>query len=99
MKNKDVGRKWMWWFLLALVLLQIYFVRELLAAFALFAFGFAVLAVAVTGLYLVQRVWEAGLAQAEQHSGPVLSLARRGFAFVEEVAKKPFARPGSEPAQ
>ena len=99
MKNKDVNRKWMWWFLVALVALQIYFVRELLAAFALFAFGFAALAVAVTGLYLVQRAWEAGLVRAEQHSGPVLGFARRGFAFVEEIAKKPFARPNSEPVQ
>ena len=41
MKNKDKGRKWMWWFLGVLAALQLYFVRELLAAFALFAVGFA----------------------------------------------------------
>ncbi len=35
MKNKDKSRKWMWWFLGVVAALQVYFVRELLAAFAL----------------------------------------------------------------
>src|SRR6266852_3276599 len=34
MKTKDKSRKWMWWFLGIVVALQLYFVRELLAAFA-----------------------------------------------------------------
>jgi len=37
MKTKDESRKWMWMFLAALVSLQMYFVWELLAVFALFA--------------------------------------------------------------
>ncbi len=37
MKTKDKSRKWMWTFLAALVLLQMYFVWELLAVFALFS--------------------------------------------------------------
>ena len=41
--DKDSARKWMWIFLVALVALQIYFVRELLAALFLFTVGFAVL--------------------------------------------------------
>ncbi len=32
MKTKDKSRKWMWWFLGIVVALQLYFVRELLAA-------------------------------------------------------------------
>jgi len=35
MKTKDKSRKWMWMFLAALVSLQMYFVWELLAVFAL----------------------------------------------------------------
>ena len=42
-KTSDKSRKWMWWFLAVGVALQMYFVRELLAAFALFAAGFAVI--------------------------------------------------------
>ena len=37
MKTSDKSRKWMWWFLGILAAMQLYFVRELLAAFALFA--------------------------------------------------------------
>src|SRR5437879_10740931 len=44
MKTKDESRKWMWMFLAALVSLQMYFVWELLAVFALFAVGFAAIA-------------------------------------------------------
>jgi len=44
MKNQDKSRKWMWMFLAALVSLQVYFVWELLAVFALFAVGFAAIA-------------------------------------------------------
>src|SRR6476661_3774161 len=47
MKIKDSNRKWMWWFLGVVLALQLYFVRELLAAFALFALGFAAIAFVV----------------------------------------------------
>jgi len=97
--KKDTRRKWMWWFLIALGATQVYFVRELLAAYALFAVGFAALAVVALGVYLVQKAWEAGLHRAERHAGPALNLARRSWAFVEEVSRKPFRGPGSETAQ
>ncbi len=99
MKIKDNGRKWMWRFLGVVVALQLYFVRELLAAFALFAMGFAAIAMMIAIVYMLQKGWEAGLARAAQSSAPVFTVARRGLAFAEEVAKRPFRRPGSEPAQ
>jgi len=37
---QDHSRKWMWCFLATLLALQLYFVRELLAALFLFALGF-----------------------------------------------------------
>src|SRR5260221_3840757 len=58
MKTKDNGRKWMWWFLGVLVALQLYFVRELLAAFALFAVAFAAVAFVIMSLYMLQKGWE-----------------------------------------
>src|SRR5260370_36277884 len=57
MKTKDNSRKWMWMFLAALVLLQTYFVWELLAVFALFAAGFAAIAFVIGSLYMLQRGW------------------------------------------
>jgi len=41
MKIKDKSRKWLWWYLGIDVAMQFLFVRALLAAFALFALGFA----------------------------------------------------------
>ena len=99
MKTRDSGRKWMWWILGAVVAFQLYFVRELLAAFALFALGFAFIGVLTIGFLLLQRVWQAGLARVQQRSGPVVGLAQRGLSFVEDMAKRPFTRPGSEPVQ
>ena len=58
MQNKDKSRKWMWWFLGIVVALQLYFVRELLAAFALFALAFAAIAGLIAGLYMLQKGWE-----------------------------------------
>src|ERR1700724_1540060 len=48
MKNKDNSRKLMWWFLGVGGALQLYFVRELLAAFALFPAVFVVFGVVIT---------------------------------------------------
>ena len=50
MKTKDKSRKWMWWFLGIIGAMQLYFVRELLAAFALFALGFAAIASVIAWL-------------------------------------------------
>jgi len=97
--KKDSSRKWMWWFLVVLGATQVYFVRELLAAYALFALGFAALAVVALGVYLVQKAWEAGLRHAERQAGPAMNLARRSWAFVEDVSRKPFGGADSEAAQ
>jgi hypothetical protein len=99
MKTKDTGRKWMWWFLGALAALQLYFVRELLAAFALFAAVFAVIALLVVSLYMAQKTWEAAVEKLAASSHPVINLARRGAVAVEDMARRPLRRPRSEPAR
>jgi hypothetical protein len=99
MTKKDTGRKWMWWFLAVVAALQLYFVQELIAAFALFALGFVILAGVVSGLYLMQKAWENGLGRVADSSHPVVNAARRGLASVEDFAKRPLRRPRSEPAQ
>ena len=89
----------MWVLLGVLVALQLYFVRELLAALFLFTLGFAVLA----GFALVYFVAEFAGRLSLAHSEPVLHsaavLARRGLVLAEDLSKRPFRRPRSEPAQ
>jgi hypothetical protein len=61
MKTEGKNWKWAWWLLLAGVGLQFYFVRELVAAFAFFAIGFAAIAFVIVSLYMLQRGWEAAV--------------------------------------
>src|ERR1700676_2103784 len=92
-KTDDKSRKWMWWFLAAVVAAQLYFVQELLAAFALFAAGFAVIALLVSGIYMMQKVWEVGVARMAERRSPAASMARRAGAAMEELGSRPYRRP------
>lgn len=74
-KVMDNGRIWLWGFLAVIVLSQLYFVRELLAAFALFALGFVALAIVVAGLYMLQKSWEVGMARLAALRHPVIDMA------------------------
>jgi hypothetical protein len=75
-KLKDTGRIWLWGFLAVIALAQLYVVRELLAAFALFAIGFAALAFVVASLYLLQKSWELAVMRISALRRPVISMAR-----------------------
>lgn len=99
MKRKDSNRKWMWWFLGVVAALQIYFVQELLAAFALFAIGFVAIALVVISVYMLQKVWESGVQRIADSRHPVVDLARRGANAVEDFARRPLRRPGSAAAR
>src|SRR5580658_11263891 len=74
-KFKDTGRMWLWAFLAVIALAQFYVVRELLAAFAIFALGFAALAAVVAGLYMLQKTWELVAGRLGTLRHPVLSRA------------------------
>ena len=89
----------MWWFLGTLVALQLYFVRELLAAFALFALGFAVIGGIIASLYMFQKVWEVGVGRLADSQHPLMNFARRGVSAVEDLARRPLRRPGSATAR
>jgi hypothetical protein len=75
---KDNARKWLWSFLAVLVMSQIYFVRELLAAFALFTVAFAIIAVMVAALYTFQNCWKLAAARLADFRQPVLDMASVG---------------------
>jgi len=97
MKNKDKSRKWMWWLLGSIAALQAYFVRELLAAFALFVLGFVAVAVLIGSLYALQRVWAVTVDRVADSGHPVVVAVRHGIESAEDLARRPFRRPG--PAQ
>lgn len=71
----DSGRMWLWGFLAVIALSQLYFVRELLAAFALFALGFVALAIVVAGLYMLPKSLEMALVRLAALRHPVLTMA------------------------
>jgi uncharacterized membrane protein YhaH (DUF805 family) len=58
MKTKGTSWKWAGCLLGAAVAWQFYFVRELIAAFAFFAIGFAAVALVFGSLYTLQKGWE-----------------------------------------
>src|SRR5260370_32729103 len=94
MKTKDSGRKWMWWFLGVLAALQLYFVRELLAAFALFALAFAAIAFVIVSLYMLQKGWEVAVGRVADSNHRVVNFARRGVSAVVDFGGRPVRRPG-----
>jgi hypothetical protein len=98
MKSKDKSRKWMWWFLGLVIALQLYFVRELVAAFALFALVFVAIGGLIAGLYAMQKVWQAGVVRLADSSHPAVNALRRGAEAVEDLARRPLRRPGSAAA-
>jgi uncharacterized membrane protein YhaH (DUF805 family) len=94
--QRDKDRKWMWWLLGTIAALQVYFVQELLAAFALFAMAFLALAGATVGLYMLQRAWAMTVERAADSQHPAMLAVRNGISSVEDLARRPFRRPGSE---
>jgi hypothetical protein len=99
MKTTDKSRKWMWMFLAALVSLQMYFVWELLAVFALFAVGFAAIASVVGSLYMLHRIWAVTVERIADSQHPVMVATRQGINTIEDAARRQFRRPGSAAAR
>jgi len=52
----------------------------------------------IASLYFMQKTWEAGVARLAASQHPLLLLARRSVASVEDLARRPIRRPGSQPA-
>jgi uncharacterized membrane protein HdeD (DUF308 family) len=93
--EKEKAWKWLSVALGALVALQLYFVRQLLAAYFLFAIVFAVLLVFAAIFFILEEVGERSFVWAEAHAVGLLSLARRRFAHPEGFGKKSFRGPNS----
>jgi hypothetical protein len=85
--------------LAVLLVLQVYFVRELLAAELLFGLAFGAMFVLSTIIYLVGALGERGLAFAEMGIRVISDTARRGYSGLEDLSRKSFRHPRSESAQ
>jgi hypothetical protein len=85
--------------LLVFLVLQLYFVRELIAAEVLFGLGFLVLLAFGLIFYLVGAMGERGFDLLENGGRAAAPMVRRGYAKIEELSKKPFRHPRSESAR
>jgi fatty acid desaturase len=86
--------------LLAVILfLQLYFVRELIAAELLFGLGFLVLLTLVGIFYAIGFIGEQTFNGLEAGYRVTAPVARRAYTKMEELSKKPFRHPRSESVQ
>ncbi len=93
------ARKRILWTLAVLFILQLYFVRELIAAEILFGLMFVALSVLAGICYFVGTIGERGLDWAEVVVRVVASTARRSYSALDAISKKSFRHPHSESAQ
>jgi hypothetical protein len=70
----DRRRNWLWWFLAAVAASQLYFFRELLAAFAIFTIAFAAVTCVVVSLYMLINCGELALARFSAFRHPAGNL-------------------------
>lgn len=96
--HKKQVRKWVISFLAVLFVLQLYFVREMLAAEVLFGLGFAVLLALCAIFYAVGALGERGLDLAEAGIRAAARSARWSFNTIEDFSKKQFRHRHSESA-
>lgn len=71
----DRRRVWLWVFLAVVAASQLYFVRELVAALALFAIAFLAIAAVIAALYMLQKSWELAVARLAALRHPVMNIA------------------------
>ncbi len=97
-KKRKLNRA-IWWGIGILFVLQLYFVRELLAAELLFGGLFAVLFSIGFFIYMIGRAGERGFGWMASRSGAMAHATRRGFIVMQEISRRPFRHPRSESAQ
>lgn len=98
-KQNTKLRKRLGWGVAVFLVLQVYFVRELIAAELLFGLLFVVMLLLAGIFYVVGMIGERSLDWAEAGVRVAGTSARRGYAAIEEISKKPFRHPHSESAQ
>jgi len=97
-KQQKLNRA-IWWTLGVIFVLQLYFVRELLAAELLFGMLFAVLFTIGFVVYMIGRAGERGFSWAESGTRALAQSTRRGLSAVQEISRRTFRHLRSESAQ
>ena len=93
LRNKKV-QKWLWIGLAAFIAIQIYYVREMLAALFIFAVLFAIGVVVAFILFLLDKASQRTVEWAEPQAKRAAQAARRGVVHLEEeISKKLPHRP------
>jgi len=92
-------KKWMWGVVVAVIALQVYFVREIVAAELLFAMIFATILLLAFAFYLVKEAGERGIGLAESLVRVASPAFRRGLQYLEAVSRRSFRRTRSESAR
>lgn len=96
-------RKWLWISLAGFVAVQIYFVRELVAAMIIFSAVFVIGAVVALVIYLVDRASQKTVQWAEPQTARAAQAAahaaRNAMIRAEEFSKKQLHRQRSETAR
>jgi hypothetical protein len=91
LRNK---KKWLWFGLAALIAIQIYYVREMLAALFIFCLVFGFGAVVAFILFLFDHASQRTVEWAEPQAKRAAHAARRGLVHLEEeISKKLPHRP------
>jgi hypothetical protein len=96
--RKKTVRKWLFSALAVLFVLQLYFVREMLAAEVLFGMFFVVVLLLCGIFYAVGALGERGLDLAEAGIRAVARSARWSYSALEDVSKRQFRHRHSQSA-
>jgi hypothetical protein len=88
--DRDRGYKWLGWVVAAVLAVQIYFLRELLAAEVLFAVVFAGLALAFAVFYGLSAFGIQAFGIAESFVGATVPLLWRRFRQMGEIGSRSF---------
>jgi hypothetical protein len=80
-------------------ILQLYFVRELIAAEVIFGLLFLGILALVGVSYVLGTIGERGLEWTEVGVRAIAGSARRGYIALEDLSKRPFRHPRSESAR
>jgi hypothetical protein len=95
------AQKWIWLGAAALVLLllQVYYVQEMIAALFIFSIAFVAVCMVLLVIFLLDRASQRTAAWAEPGAARVAQVARRGVAVAEVLARKHTPSPAEEPRQ
>ena len=97
-KKRKLNRA-IWWTAGIIFVLQMYFVRELLAAELLFGLAFAVLFSIGFVLYMIGQAGERGFGWVETHARTLAISSRRAVSLLQLLSRRTFRHLRSESAQ